>query len=63
MTTNLGAVLMVRMTEHWSRLHRAVVDSSFLELTQKLTGQDPEQPAVADPALTIVARLDTPKRS
>lgn len=54
---------MVRVAEHWSRLHREVVESLFLEIIQKLTGQDPEQAAVADPALTIVGRVDTPKRS
>lgn len=58
MITNLGTVLMVRMTEHWSKLPRKVVKSSSLEITQ-----DPEQPAVADPALTVVGRLDPPKRS
>lgn len=57
MITNLGTVLMVRAAEDWSRLYREVVESSFLEIIQKLTGHNPEQPAVADPALTIVGRL------
>lgn len=54
---------MVRVAEHWSRLHREDVESSFLEIIQKLARQDPEKPAVADPALIIVGRVDTPKRT
>lgn len=51
------------MTEHWSRLSRELVESPSLGDVQNFIGQDPEQPAVADPALGVVDRLDNCQRS
>lgn len=45
--------LTVRVTEHWHRFPREVVESLFLQIVQKLSGCGAAQRAFTDPARAV----------